>query len=319
VTGTRHHQTRSDLAPDPGPVQRGHAEPESWQRAHSTLWPWMSIAAACIAGFANIVGLADIDRIYGTETSAFIDQAIAQDTVSLAIVCPAIVVLALLARRGSLAAHLAWLGTLAFTVYNYVIYTLSIHVGPLFLPWIAVLSLSLFALIGGSAILDPHAVPARFQHPRTTLAGWFLIIIAALFAALWLRDLIPSIASGEVPAGARELGLPSNPVHVLDLSFYLPAATVAGIQLVRRRPLGYLIGPGMLVFLGLTGLPILLTPFIADARGESPGWPLLAPMATVVIVSLGLATRLLRTARRTTGTPPDRETDPAGTRPVEAS
>jgi hypothetical protein len=151
VTGTRHHQTRSDLTPDPGPVQRGHAEPESWQRAHSTLWPWMSIAAACIAGFANIVGLADIDRIYGTETSAFIDQAIAQDTVSLAIVCPAIVVLALLARRGSLAAHLAWLGTLAFTVYNYVIYTLSIHVGPLFLPWIAVLSLSLFALIGGSA------------------------------------------------------------------------------------------------------------------------------------------------------------------------
>jgi len=241
------------------------------------------------------------------------------DSVSLAIVCPAIVVLALLARRGSLAAHLAWLGTLAFTVYNYVIYTLSIHVGPLFLPWIAVLSLSLFALIGGSAILDPHAVAARFQHPRTTLAGWFLIIIAALFAALWLRDLIPSIASGEVPAGARELGLPSNPVHVLDLSFYLPAATVAGIQLVRRRPLGYLIGPGMLVFLGLTGLPILLTPFIADARGESPGWPLLAPMATVVIVSLGLATRLLRTARRTTGTPPDRETDPAGTRPVEAS
>jgi hypothetical protein len=288
MTETRQQQTRSDLGPDPG----------SWQRSPGTTWWWMSIAASCIAGTANIVGLADVDRIYGKETPAFIDQAIAQDTISLAIVCPAIVVLALLARRGSLTAHLAWLGTLAFTVYNYVIYTMSIHVGPLFPLWVTVLGLSLYALIGGSTILDRRGVAARLRHTHTTLAGWYLIVMAVLFAALWLRDLIPAIASGQVPAGARELGLPSNPVHVLDLSFFLPAATLAGIHLVRRQPLGYLLGPGMLVFLGLTGLPILLTPFIADTRGEDPGWPLLAPMATIVIASLALAVRLLRTTNQ---------------------
>ena len=57
------------------------------------------------------------------------------------------------------------------------------------------------------------------------------------------------------------------------------------------------IGPGMLVFLGLTGLPILLTPFIADARGEPPGWPLLLPMGIIVVASITLAVRLLRTDR----------------------
>ena len=284
MTATRHQ-------PDLGPV------PGSWRHGHATTWWWMSIAAACIAGIANAVGLADVDAIYGKETPAFVDQAIAQDTVGLAVVCPAVVVLALLARRGSLAAHLAWLGTLAFTVYNYVIYTVSIHVGPLFLLWVAVLGLSLYALIGGSAVLDRHVVAARLQHSRATLAGWFLVIAAALFAALWLRDLIPAISSGRVPTGARELGLPSSPVHVLDLAVFLPATAIAGIQLIRRQPPGYLIGPGMLVFLGLTGLPILLTPFIADARGEPPGWPLLLPMAAIVLASITLAVRLLRTDR----------------------
>lgn len=273
------------------------ADQGSWRRDRSVAWWWLSIVAACVAGAANIVGLADVDGVYGRETPSFIDQAIAQDTVGLAVVCPAMVVLALLARRGSLAAHLAWLGTLAFTVYNYVIYTVSIYVGPLFLPWVVVLGLCLYALVGGCLMPDPRAVAARFQRSRTAFAGWFLIAMAVLFAGLWLRDLIPAIWAGEVPAGARELGLPSNPVHVLDLSFFLPAATLAGVQLVRRQPLGFLIGPAMLIFLGLTGLPILLTPFIADVRGESPGWPLLAPMAVVVLASVTLAVRLLGTAR----------------------
>ena len=61
--------------------------------------------------------------------------------------------LAVRAYRGSLRSWLCWLGCLSFTVYNYAIYAFSIHFGALFLVWIGVLGLSLFALIGGLTCL----------------------------------------------------------------------------------------------------------------------------------------------------------------------
>ena len=258
----------------------------------------MSIAAAVIAAAGSIVGLAAVGTIYGHETAAFVDQAIAQDIVNLAIVSPAIIVSALLARRGSLTAYLAWLGAMAFTVYNYVIYTLSIHVGPLFLAWVAVLGLSLYALIGGLAALDPRSVAARFvTAPRRTV-GWFLIVVAALFCGLWLTGIIPALLAGQVPAAARDLGLPSNPVHVLDLAFYLPATFTAGVLLLRNRARGYVLAPALLGFLTLTGLPIMVTPFVASQRGDTPGWSVLTPIAVVTIISTGLLIRLLSATRK---------------------
>jgi hypothetical protein len=262
-------------------------------------WLWMSVAAALIAAAGNIAGLTAIGDVYAHETPAFVNQAIAQDIINLAIVSPAIIVLALLARRGTLAAYLAWLGAMSFTVYNYVIYTLSVHAGPLFLPWVAVLGLSLYALIGGLAAIDVSSVKARIAKVPRRTAGWFLIIIAVLFTGLWLTDILPAVLSGQIPSGAKELGLPSNPVHVLDLAFYLPATFAAGILLLRNRAWAYAIAPGLLIFLALTGIPIMLTPFIADARGNTPGWAVLPPIAAITIASLALAIRLLWAARDT--------------------
>lgn len=266
-------------------------------RGTPTPWLWMSVAAVLIAAAGNVVGLADIGGVYGKETSAFVNQAIAQDTVNLAVVCPAVIILALLAGRGWFGAYLAWLGTLAFTVYNYVIYTLSVHAGALFLPWIAVLGLAIYALIGGLAVLDVGAVKARLARAPRGMAGWFLIVVAAVFTALWLSSIIPAVLAGDVPAGARELGLPSNPVHVLDLAFYLPAAFTSGVLLLRGRAWAYASAPGLLVFLALTGLPILLTPFVANARGDAPGWAVLPPVAVITVVSVALTVRLLSAVR----------------------
>lgn len=256
----------------------------------------MSTVAAMIAAAGNVIALAGIGDVYGRETVAFINQAIAQDVVNLLVVFPATVVLALLAWRGSMVAYLAWLGVISFTVYNYVIYTLSVNAGALYLPWVAVLGLSLYALIGGLATLDRQAVEVCFAGVSSRTAGWFLMVIAFLFTGLWLNDIIPALLSGLVPEGARELGLPSSPVHVLDLAFYLPATVAAGIALLRHQAWGYAIGPGLLVFLALTGMPIVLTPFIASSRGDTPTWAVIAPLAAVTVASLAILLRLLSAA-----------------------
>lgn len=254
---------------------------------------WLSIAAGLLAMAGNVVGLVAIDRIYGSAYPSLTDQAIAQDLVNLVIVAPALIVLAAVAWRGSIRAYLAWLGLLVFTVYNYVIYTFAIHFGPLFLVWVGVLGLALFALIGGVTAIDASTVKARFTRHSMGFAAWFMIAIAALFGAFWLSDIVPALLSGDVPATVTDMGVPTNPVHVLDLAFFLPAAFIAGLMLLKRRALAYAMSPAVLLFLALTGVPILVTPLVADARGHAVSWTVTIPISIITATSLALLARML--------------------------
>src|SRR6266508_4350731 len=125
------------------------------------IWLWLSIIAALLAVAGNIIALS-VPGIYARLTPVFFPQAIAQDIASLALVSPAWLIFAAFALRGSLRAYLLWLGVLTFTVYNYVIYTFSVPFGPLFLLWVAVLGLCLYALIGGVTALDHKTVQSSF-------------------------------------------------------------------------------------------------------------------------------------------------------------
>jgi hypothetical protein len=274
---------RSDAAGSSRPPRR-------WPRP----WLALSIAAAGLAAGASAIGLVAVDRVYGNAYPVLTDQAIAQDLANLVIVSPVMIILAVGARRGSLRAHLALLGALAFTVYSYVIYTFSIEFGPLFLVWVAVLGLSMYALIGAVAALDPPEVRRRYGRTNVSVAASFLVVIGALFAMLWLGDIVPALAGGTSPAAAVGIGVPTNPVHVLDLAIFLPAVVFTGIWLLRGRDLGYVLAPGLLLFLSFTGVPILITPFVATARGNDAAWWLMAPIGLVTAIGVWLAATLLR-------------------------
>ena len=260
-------------------------------------WLWLSIAAALAAMAGSVIGLA-VGRIYAGLTPAFLPQAIAQDIANLLLAAPAMVVLAALALRGSLRAYLLWLGVLAFTVYNYVIYTFSIPFGPLFLLWVAVLGLCLYALIGGVTAVDHRAVAARYASRRAvTVIAWFLIVIAVLFGLLWLSEDVPALLSGARPASVIDMALPTNPVHILDLAFFLPGVIATGMLLLKRHPLAYTVAPAFIVFLILTGVPILITPLVQVARGETANWGVVGPISTLTVILLGMLIWLLSTMR----------------------
>jgi hypothetical protein len=53
----------------------------------------------------------------------------------------------------------------------------------------------------------------------------------------------------------------------------------------------------MLVFLAITGLPILATVFVADARGNEPAWPLLGPIGVITAVCIALTWVLVHRLR----------------------
>ncbi len=260
-------------------------------------WLKLSMAAALLAIVGNVIALA-VKSIYAGLTPAFFPQALAQDIANLAIVAPLWIVAAVLALRGSMRAYLLWLGVLTFTVYNYFIYAFSIPFGPLFLLWVAVLGMSLYALIGGVASAHHLSVRTAFSNAkRVTVSAWSLMIIGVLFGLLWLSEDIPALLKGVRPQSLIDMAIPTNPVHILDLGFFLPAALAVGMMLLKNRPLAYTLAPAFIVFLILTGLPILVTPVIQSLRGAAAEWGVVVPIGTLTAGLAGLLFWLLKSVR----------------------
>jgi hypothetical protein len=260
-------------------------------------WLGLSIAAGVLAFGGSVVGLS-VDGTYDSLTSAFLFQALAQDLVNVVVVAPLVVICAVLALRGSYRAGLLCLGAVAFTVYSYVIYTFSIPFGPMFPLWVAVLGLSLYALMGGLTSLDRERAAEHFTHNRAvTVAAWTLLVVAGLFGLLWLSEDVPALLNGVRPQSVEDMALPTNPVHILDYALFLPAAVWAGVGQLRRRAFAYPVTAAFLVLLLLTCLPILITPFVQVALHEPASWGVMIPIGIVAAVIAGVLSWLLGTLR----------------------
>jgi hypothetical protein len=69
----------------------------------------------------------------------------------------------------------------------------------------------------------------------------FFIAVVLSFRCLWLSDIIPALLQDRTPVVLEEVGLPVNPVHVLDLAFFLPAMACVSILLWRKKALGFVL------------------------------------------------------------------------------
>src|SRR5689334_3753292 len=121
------------------------------------------------------------------------------------------------------------------------------------------------------------------------------MIVAILFALLWLSEDVPALLSGKTPQSVIDMAIPTNPVHILDLGFFLPAVIITSIMLLKQKPLAYTVAPAFIVFLILTGIPILITPIVQSVRGEIAAWGVVVPIGTLTALLLGLLAWLLST------------------------
>ena len=230
-------------------------------------WFITSCLAAGLAIVGSVIGLFASEQIYGQETADLHVASTAQDLVNLFVVSPLVLVLAFAALRGSVVAWRCLIGLLAFTAYNYAIYCFSIHFGPLFLTWVAVLGLAVFAFAG---VLWSLSASSRVSGSgRHRFPAWFLMAAAGFFAALWMSMIVPDLLAGRGSTAAATWALPTSPVHVLDLAILLPAAFLAGLLLLRRRDIGAIAAPGALVFLGATALPPMVIPSRSPPTSKS--------------------------------------------------
>lgn len=224
----------------------------------------VTVASLVVAGLIAVASLGGIlcSSVYARETPSWRAQGIGQDWANLVVEVPCLVAFALYARRGSRRARLLLAGGLFYACYAYATYAFDVHFNALFLIYCGILGASAYALAAlGSDLHDAYTWYGPGAPVR--LAGGFAMACAAGFALLWLSQIVPALVAGTAPAEVVEAGLFTSPVHVLDLSFVLPATFAGGWLLWQRRPLGYVVvttflGFGVMMSASLVGIAFAL-------------------------------------------------------------
>jgi hypothetical protein len=179
------------------------------------------------------------------------------DLLVLGVVLPLLLIGILSYRRGSLRGALLLAGALSYLLYNSASMAFGAAFNPLFLVYVALFSASLFAFITVLSIIDRTTLPAYIgpRMPRRAAAA-VLFIVGPGTAALWLTEMMGALLAGEAPAGLGSYTTLFT--HGLDMAVIAPASVLAGVLLLRRHPLGYVLGVPILVLCTLIGPMVIL-------------------------------------------------------------
>ena len=209
---------------------------------------WLSAALAVMALVTSALGVLypDIFR----DPAMTVGNARGTALIIVVVAVPILVVSMILAARGSLRARIVWLGVLAYILYNSVFFAFAMTFNVLFLLYVAMFSLALWSLVALLVWVDADDLRAHFASstPVRPIA-LYLLIIAALFAMVWLKDILPAVIANATPASLEGTRMLTNPVQVLDLSITLPLCVLSGIWLWQRRSWGYLLAGLLLTML----------------------------------------------------------------------
>lgn len=238
-------------------------------------------------------------NLYSKETIDWLSQCIGQDISNLFFVAPILLVSALFVSKGNKIAKIIWIGTMITNIYSYVIYCFGVHFNFLFHVYCLILGLSIFSVIYFfiNHIKEDFRNWFKEKVPTKTI-GTFLIIIAAIFVFLWLSQSLPAAIANTVPESIINDGLLTNPVHALDFSFYLPLMFMSAVILIKKKALGYLLAPMMIVFAITTNVNIISLMFVAMEKTSSNNMPLIIVFSVFTIVCLGFLWLMLKNLLR---------------------
>ncbi len=249
----------------------------------------LSLIIALIMTIASVAGLVYQTHIYPAGETLY--SFLATDAISLVVGLPALLGSMWLARRGRLIGLLCWPGALLYMLYVYITKTIGVPFSVMFMPYLCLVTLSVYTLIGLVASIDSHAVCQRLTgNVPARLAGGILVGMTVMFVALNISTVVTALTS-QPPSE------PEHPVYVLiaDFGTMIPLCLVGGFLLWRREALGYVGGLGLLLLYSILligPIPILLF------SSSSNGLPVpvsdilfLLVIASICLIPLGLFVR----------------------------
>jgi hypothetical protein len=242
----------------------------------------------CVASVAGILYWSDI------YPAPQVSNNVGTDVLNLVVGLPILLGSMWFARRGSLIGLLLWPGALFYILYVYTFYILGVPFNVLFLPYIVLVILSAYTIIGLVASIDGEAVWQQLSDkvPARTTGGMF-ILISILFIIVDLLLNVTALVSN-APVSST-----SYASWVTDFTLQLPALLIIGILLWRHKAFGYVAAPALLVQGGVLNAGFALVLVIEAIITASPiNAPFVALVFVIGAISLILLAFFMRGAVR---------------------
>ncbi len=201
--------------------------------------------------FVSVFGILNQNKIYpGKELSInFISNDICNLTLGLLI----IVISMLLTLKGNLAGLLFYPGALFYITYDYVNYLLGLPFNILFIPYLILVIVSIYTIIGLILGIDSEQVYKKLNgYVPIRTAGSTLFVLACLVIIFQLYAIVIALIKQ------------SNIDHIMiaqwidDLVIASPPFIIIGFLMMRRKALGFTAGVGLLLFWGLLCVGVIL-------------------------------------------------------------
>ncbi|HXD12205.1 MAG TPA: hypothetical protein VN653_19200 [Anaerolineales bacterium] len=178
------------------------------------------------------------------------------DAITLFVSIPLLLISYWFYRRGSMKGNIFMTGMLTYFLYISITYTFSAVFNSLFLLYVALFSLSLFATMIALTTFDMHWLASKVNSGMPHRGMAIFMMTAGLGTLmLWLSELIGPLMTGQAPANLGPYTTMFT--HGFDSAVITPATVITGIYLLRRKPLGYLLVAPLLILCTLIGVVVI--------------------------------------------------------------
>jgi len=270
----------------------------------SALAALSSILSACIGICYTNGGMTRIvSNIYNQQVTLYGDGIYANDSLLKAgatkgtdvvtIIACFILLLIIVLRINKNAGALVQSGLLLILLYANTCLVMGVSYNRLFLLYVLQFGSSLFAFALSLREIDVYKEQA---YERSWKGTGIFIIVGGCSTLLWLLFILPTIITGQALETIEIYT--TEPAFAIDLAIVFPSLLFCGIMLLKKRRIGVLITPVLLIFLTGVGACVVAQTIFQRSMGimlPCLQWIVLVGTFVILgIVAMVLATRLLK-------------------------
>jgi len=246
----------------------------------------LSLPLAALTVIASSIALFT-PNFYSKETANWAAQSTGQDMTDLLLIAPVLLIASIFAARKNRSAIFIWGGTNLYLLYTFIIYCFDIHFNKLFLVYCFALGLSFYSFFYFLLSMIEENVLEWFKSKRSfRFIGIYFLLISLIFCFAWLSEVLPALITNNTPRGLIGTNLFTNPVHVVDLSVFLPGLFLTGMLLLKKKPLGLLMTPIMLSFFILMDITIGGLVLVMKEKGSGGDFTVTIVMSLLAVFSV---------------------------------
>jgi len=214
----------------------------------------LSLFIALLVTTVSVIGVIYQKSIYPTETLS--NSFVPNDIVNMIAGLPLLLISLWLTWRGKLIGLLCWPGAIFYMLYVYFPYLICVPFNFLFLPYLILFSLCIYTLIWIIVSIDGNVIIKYLSDVVLAKISGGILIGLSVLIIIRQTGLIINALINKTLVEQQELAL-----WITDFAIGSPAMFIGGFFLWKKKPLGYVVGPGLLIVYGILSLGLI--PFLA--------------------------------------------------------